>query len=519
MEEITREGKGGDTMVGDDNFGVNFYGSEKLPDSTQLVAQFQKIVDNRFARWIMTRMTSQKKFEHILGVFAGVEEPLTLRESAQARIIEAALKRGMKTFNISNMDLIRNALKERFVRKGVALTLRSVAKYGITKPQIFDAPLMIVWNTTKQCNLHCKHCYANAGSKNEDELTLEQKLKVIDILDEAGVTMLAFSGGEPLISKDFWAIAKYASDKGMYTTIATNGTLLTKSVVDRLAEVGIKYVEISLDSPDPATHNEFRGQPLAWERTVQGIKNVVAKGVFDNAIATTATKYNYKQMGDMLDLAIQLKVKRFIVFNFVPTGRGKEIINEDLTPKEREELLTFLYDKWQQKLGTDIYSTSPEYSRIGINKVLEGTGKTYAPTHFATMETGYNGIAMAEFIGGCGAGRMYAALEDNGDLEPCVFLPIRVGNILKQDFHEIWTGSKVLQDLRNRDAIEGVCGTCPFRYSCGGCRARAYGYYGDYMKSDPGCILNESAFEEILLKLDLEEAGAKNESVAALPTN
>jgi radical SAM protein with 4Fe4S-binding SPASM domain len=505
------------TPSDNNNFGVNFYGSEKLPDSTELVAQFQKIVDNRFARWIMLKMTDQKKFEHVLGVFAGVEEPLSVKESAEARILESALKRGMKTFNVSNMDLVKDALREKYVRKGVALTLRSVAKYGITKPQIFDAPLMIVWNTTKQCNLNCKHCYANAGPKNPDELTLEQKLKVIDMFDEAGVTMIAFSGGEPLMSPDFWKIAEYASKKGMYTTIATNGTLLTKGIVDKLADVGVKYIEISLDSADPAIHNEFRGQPLAWERTVEGIKNVVAKGVFDNAIATTATKYNYKKMDEMLDLAIQLKVKRFIVFNFVPTGRGKEIINEDLTPKEREDLLTFLYDKWQAKVGPDIFSTSPEYSRIGINKVLEGTGKTYAPTHFATMETGSNGIAMAEFIGGCGAGRIYAALEDNGDLEPCVFLPIRVGNVLKQGLKDIWENSKVLKDLRNRDALEGVCGTCPFKYSCGGCRARAYGYYGDYMQSDPGCLLNEKAYEEVIIKLDSEYRGnLRDENLATI---
>ncbi|PYB69058.1 radical SAM/SPASM domain-containing protein [Thermoplasma sp. Kam2015] len=484
--------------------GVNFYGSEKLPDSTELIAQFQKIVDHRFARFIMTKLTDQKKFEHLLGVFAGVEESSGIKESTEVKMIETALKRGMKTFHVDGMDTIKNALKEKFVRKGVALTLRSVAKYGITKPQIFDAPLMVVWNTTKQCNLNCLHCYANAGIKHSDELTLEQKLRVIDMMDEAGVTMIAFSGGEPLISPDFWKIAEYASSKGFYTTIATNGTLLTKSVVDRLAEVGIKYVEISLDSPDPEVHNKFRGQQMAWERTVQGIKNVVEKGVFDTAIATTATRYNYKQMDRMLDLAIQLKVKKFIVFNFVPTGRGKEIIDEDLTPKEREDLLNFLYDKWQQKVGPDIYSTSPEYSRIGINKILEGTGKTYSPTHFATMETGSNGIAMAEFIGGCGAGRVYAALEDNGDLEPCVFLPIRVGNVLKDGLKNIWENSNVLKDLRDRDHLEGICGTCPFKYSCGGCRARAYGYYGDYMQSDPGCLLNESAYEEIVFKLHQE---------------
>jgi radical SAM protein with 4Fe4S-binding SPASM domain len=136
------------------------------------------------------------------------------------------------------------------------------------------------------------------------------------------------------------------------------------------------------------------------------------------------------------------------------------------------------------------------------------------------METGSNGIAMAEFIGGCGAGRIYAALEDNGDLEPCVFLPIRVGNVLKQGLKDIWENSKVLKDLRNRDALEGVCGTCPFKYSCGGCRARAYGYYGDYMQSDPGCLLNEKAYEEVVIKLDSEYRGnLKDENLATISPN
>lgn len=261
-----------------------------------------------------------------------------------------------------------------------------------------------------------------------------------------------------------------------------------------------------MDSPDPEIHNEFRGQPKAWERTIEGIRNVVAKDVFDTAIATTATKYNYKEMERMVNLAASLKVKRFIVFNFVPTGKGRDIIEQDLSPQEREDLLNLLYTKWQSKIGTDVFSTSPEYSRIGINRVLEGTGKTYAPTHFATVETGYGGIGIAEFIGGCGAGRIYGTLEDNGDIEPCVFLPIKVGNIMQDDFKEVWNNSKILEDLCSRDSLKGVCVDCTFRYACGGCRARAYGYFGDYMQSDPGCVLNEQAYEEIILKSCTVEA-------------
>jgi radical SAM protein with 4Fe4S-binding SPASM domain len=96
--------------------------------------------------------------------------------------------------------------------------------------------------------------------------------------------------------------------------------------------------------------------------------------------------------------------------------------------------------------------------------------------------------ALADFIGGCGAGRFYCAISPEGDVQPCVFMPLVVGSLKTQKFEDIWANSKVLQDLRNREKLKGRCGKCEYKYVCGGCRARAYAYTDDYMKSDPGCI-------------------------------
>ena len=308
------------------------------------------------------------------------------------------------------------------------------------------------------------------------------------------------------MSEDFWEVAKYASEKGLYTSIATNGTLLTRNNVRRLKEAGIKYIEISLDSSSSEIHDRFRGVPGAFDKTVEGIRNVVEDGSFETGMATVATKYNLEDIPRTMELARNLGLGRFIVFNFVPAGRGADIIRQDLSPEEREGLLHMLYNKWQdlsvsgEKMG--VFSTSPTYSRIGIEEVMKGEGKVFSPTHFASAGIGNSGVAIADFIGGCGAGRMYAGIEDTGDVTPCVFLPIKVGNIRTRTFSQIWRESPVMNALRDRSNLSGYCADCAFKSDCGGCRARAYGYYGDINGPDPGCVYNQDYYDELIVSAD-----------------
>src|SRR5690606_24498518 len=78
--------------------------------------------------------------------------------------------------------------------KALALAARSVARHGLTRPQWFAAPLMVVWNITRACNLKCRHCYEDAsGAPRENELTLEEKIGVVDQMGDAGVPFLAIA--------------------------------------------------------------------------------------------------------------------------------------------------------------------------------------------------------------------------------------------------------------------------------------------------------------------------------------
>jgi len=376
-------------------------------------------------------------------------------------------------------------IKDPSVRRGIELILRSLLTYGVTVPQKLCAPFLIVWNFTNACNLRCRHCYQNAGPKPlPNELTFEEKLNVLNQLDEMEIPSIAFSGGEPTIHPDFIPIVKEASRRGIYTAVATNGlAFASESFTDKALKAGLNYVEVSLDSTDPKVHDEFRGVKGAWELAVKGIKNVVKHGGASTGIAMTLTKLNKDQIGDMVRLAEELGVTRVIFFNFIPTGRGKENVALDLTPEEREEALRWIYRE-SRRSSVQVVSTAPQLARVSWQM---SQGEDVLPTHFSIPRS-QTLRSLAEFIGGCGAGRIYAAIQPDGKVTPCVFMPITVGDLRKQTFRDIWENSEVMLKLRNKDLIKPPCGECPYRYVCGGCRARAYSYHGDYLAPDPGCL-------------------------------
>jgi radical SAM protein with 4Fe4S-binding SPASM domain len=376
------------------------------------------------------------------------------------------------------------------IQRGIVNIISGITEYGITKPQILKAPFLIVWNFTNLCNLECKHCYQYSNQKIScsNELGLDEKLQLVDELADAKVVSLAFSGGEPLMHKDLFFVLKEAKRKGMHTAIATNGTLITKEVAKFLKAELVDYIEISLDFPRPDLHDEFRGMIGAFDKAINGIKNCVAEEIH-TSIATTVTKINLHYISEMIQLARELKVERFIQFNFIPTGRGKEIADLDISPEEREKLLKLLFNE-SNIPGMQVVSTAPQFSRVVLE---ESIGSIISPTHFLTTKNDdYDLKVLAEFIGGCGAGRLYGAIQPNGDVTPCVFIPqLKVGNVRHASFMSLWNDSEILKEFRFRDNLAQNCGCCEYKYVCGGCRARALSYLGDHLACDIGCIKNK----------------------------
>jgi len=422
---------------------------------------------------------------HALSMLAGEDVTCPTSVRFLGILIKILTNLGVNAMGGRIEDVIE-AVKDPALRRGISLVLRGLAEYGVTVPQRIPAPFLIVWNFTNMCNLRCMHCYQRADKPLPDELSLEEKLNLVDQLDRAGVAAIALSGGEPTIHPDFLTIVKAIADRGIYAAVATNGwRLADPEFFKKAIDAGLRYVEVSVDSADPKKHDKFRGVEGSWEKALKALENAV-KFNTSHALATTITKYNVDEAMDIIDLAESIGVKRVVFFNFVPVGRGVGISNLDLSPEEREEFMRTIYKEMKRRGDIEIFTTAPQYGRV----VLQVSGdKEVAPTHYYVSADPI-AKALAEFIGGCGAGRIYGAIQPNGDITPCVFMPIKVGNIREKPFWEIWETNPILLELRDRDKLKEFCVRCPYRGVCGGCRARAYAYLRDPLGPDPGCINN-----------------------------
>jgi radical SAM protein with 4Fe4S-binding SPASM domain len=385
-------------------------------------------------------------------------------------------------------DKIEKLLDDPYTKRAIITIVKSFLYFGIRKPLSIYAPFLVVWDFTHKCNLNCKHCYSNSGQALEAELRTEEALDVVEQLADFGVTALAFSGGEPLSRSDFFEVAQHAVNNGLYVSVATNGTLLTKENVKRLKKAGINYVEISIDGASAETHDSFRGVAGAFNNAIKGLENCV-KEELCACIATTATKNNLKEIPAIVDLAEKIGAERFTYFNFIPTGRGKELYDQDISPEEREELMSYLLARISKGSKVTILTTAPQLARLAIQSQGEGNEMAMSMAHMQTIKVSKKAVSLADFIGGCGAGRLYCSLSPYGDVHPCVFLQINVGNLKNRKFKDIWLNSQFFSSLRDRSKLKGPCGACNFRDLCGGCRARAKAYNNDSFTSDPGCIL------------------------------
>ncbi len=327
-------------------------------------------------------------------------------------------------------------------------------------------PSLLSWNITRQCNLRCSHCYRDAREKPDpEELTTEQGLRLIEEIASAGFRVLILSGGEPLMRSDLYQFISAARARGIRPVLGTNGTVIDTTVARRLRDAGLTRAGISLDSTDSHYHNQLRGSATAWQQAMAGMRACKEAGL-PFQVNTTVTRQNQDQLLKITDLAREIGAAGHHIFFLIPTGRAREMA-DDLVEAERcERILEGLLER-QQQGDIEIKPTcAPQFVRIA-----ERLGVS------------------TRFRMGCLAGRTYCVITPNGEVQPCPYLPLRVGNVREESFSHIWSQAELLKSLR-RDPLQGTCGRCRWAQRCFGCRARAYwASGGNYLAEDPWCGL------------------------------
>lgn len=198
---------------------------------------------------------------------------------------------------------------------------------------------------TRRCNLKCVHCYAQAVDPDgKDEISTEQGKAIISDLAAYGAPVMLFSGGEPLVRQDLPELASYATEKGMRAVISTNGTLITKEKARELKAINLSYVGISLDGAEEI-HDKFRGVPNSFKKALEGLENVRPEGPQGRPALLPINKRNVVEIPKVFKLLRELEVPRICFYHLVYSGRGSEMIKEDLNHAETRSVVDLIMDE------------------------------------------------------------------------------------------------------------------------------------------------------------------------------
>ena len=361
-----------------------------------------------------------------------------------------------------------------------------------------NTPLIVSFAVTRACNLRCLHCHVSAKEAMPDELTVKESMHAIDEMKALGTEALIFSGGEPLLRKDFvTTLAQYCDDRGIITAMLSNGLLINHKVALELKDAGIKAIGIPIDSINADTHDKLRNVPGTFNKAVAAIQACLDMDL-ELIVTTMALKDTYDEMPRRIEFLESLGVDEVAVYDLVPVGRGKDMMDQAMTQEQRVSLIRYLQAK--QEESEMVFTMSggiPLYPEIAmeIHKAHDSKPKDLLLKEFWI----HNSV-------GCHAGILYFSLRPNGDVYPCTFLPVKAGNIREQTLTDIWRNSIILNTLRHRQTLKGKCGACEYRETCGGCRGRAYACTEDFLEADPVC-LRELMMEENVSPSDVKRFG------------
>ena len=341
---------------------------------------------------------------------------------------------------------------------------------------------LLFWEATAGCNLECVHCRRLDVSHElmKTDLSREQACRMIDDLAGFARCILVFSGGEPLMRPDLFELGARARRAGLLIALASNGTMIDKAVARRIADTGFHRVSISLDGADADTHDGFRRLPGSFQQALDGLRNLRELGV-STQVNCTIARHNAHQLAPVLELAESVGADAMHYFLLVPVGCGEQIADDQMLDARQVERRLLEIHRLDESTQLQVKATcAPHYYRI-----IRQEAKTRSKPVPKRQEHAH--AAMGAVTKGCLAGTAVCFVSHQGDVFPCGYLPVSAGNVTKQSLADIWATSDVFARLRDPDRLTGKCGCCEFKRVCGGCRARAFYQYGDFLAEEPFC--------------------------------
>jgi radical SAM protein with 4Fe4S-binding SPASM domain len=280
--------------------------------------------------------------------------------------------------------------------------------------------------------------------------------------------MVVLTGGEPLLRPDLLELVRHTAALGLMVVVGTNAILLDQKKVTQLKEAGVHGVGISLDSLDPAYHDQFRGAPGAWDKTMGAIDACRNAGL-PFQIHFSATEKNAGELDNLIAFARSAGALVLNVFFLVCTGRGEKF--SDISQATYHQALKKVTEAAHKEKDLLIRAKcAPHFKRLALELDSDWP---------ITLAHGYD-------AGGCRAATRYCRVTPEGDVTPCPYMEVSAGSTRETDLADLWAEAPLFESLRHPQ-LEGRCGACEYSNLCGGCRARPLALSGELMGEDSLC--------------------------------
>ncbi|HWB86250.1 MAG TPA: TIGR04053 family radical SAM/SPASM domain-containing protein [Bryobacteraceae bacterium] len=346
----------------------------------------------------------------------------------------------------------------------------------------FDqSPLLVIWEVTQACDLACVHCRASAQpDRNPGELSTEQGFRLLEEIRGFGDPLMVFTGGDPLKRPDLLDLIRYSVQIGLRTNVTPSATpLLTPRAIDEFQTAGVRRMAISLDGPDAASHDDFRGLPGTFDRALLALHHAREIGLATQ-LQTTVTRRNMQRLAEIARIAEEVGTKMWSLFFLIVTGRA--LAGDDLQADEYEKVFEFLYELSKTAPFGVKTTEAMHYRRYVAQRMKEGRGPAL----------NRNFAEVAWPTAGVNDGKGFVFISHTGEIFPSGFLPLTGGNVLRDSLRDVYRNSGLFRVLRDPAEYGGKCGICEYQKICGGSRSRAFALTGDWRAEDPRCIYQPS---------------------------